>query len=125
MNKIKGPSTLGRHVAATAKFPTRQQSFRTQQSQLIGCHMPHEQSLVCSLPNAERSRKKRSVCGGDEPQPVAHLNEPFFSSFGEHTAFCGSSVRQAVARPRHRQSVLRLRRAIFNNIFLCRRHMSP
>ena len=31
--------------------------------------------------------------------------KPLFSSFGEHTAVCGSSVRQAVARPRHRQSV--------------------
>ena len=27
------------------------------------------------------------------------------SSFSEHTAVCGSSVRQAVARPRYRQSV--------------------
>ena len=26
------PSTLGRYVAATAKFPTRQQSFHNQQS---------------------------------------------------------------------------------------------
>ena len=26
-------------------------------------------------------------------------------AFGEHTAVCGSSVRQAVARPCHRQSV--------------------
>ena len=29
---VADPSTLGRHVAATAMFPTRQQSFRTQQS---------------------------------------------------------------------------------------------
>ena len=28
----------------------------------------------------------------------------YFSSFGEHTAVCCSSVRQAVSRPRHRQS---------------------
>ena len=76
---------------------------------------------------------KRSVCGGDEPQPVAHLSHKLqcarqslkiMVSYGnkyprhnarphvakqsrlnEHTAVCGSSVRQAVARPRHRQSV--------------------
>ena len=35
-------------------------------------------------------------CGGEKP---------LFSSFGEHTAACGSNVRQAVAHPRHRQSV--------------------
>ena len=40
-------------------------------------------------------------CGGD----VYSRRKPLFSSFGEHTAVCGSSVRQAVARPRHRQSV--------------------
>ena len=40
-------------------------------------------------------------CGGD----IYSRRKPLFSSFGEHTAFCGSSVRQAVARPRHRQSV--------------------
>ena len=40
-------------------------------------------------------------CGGD----IYSLRKPLFSSFGEHTAVCGSSVRQAVARPRHRQSV--------------------
>ena len=38
----------------SAKFPTI----------LSGCHMPHEQSLVCSLPNAERSHKNAlSVAG--------------------------------------------------------------
>ena len=40
-------------------------------------------------------------CGGD----IYSCRKPLFSSFGEHTAVCGSSVRQAVARPRHRQSV--------------------
>ena len=40
-------------------------------------------------------------CGGD----IYSRGKPLFSSFGEHTAVCGSSVRQAVARPRHRQSV--------------------
>ena len=40
-------------------------------------------------------------CGGD----IYSRMKPLFSSFGEHTAVCGSSVRQAVARPRHRQSV--------------------
>ena len=38
----------------SAKFPTL----------LSGCHMPHEQSLACSLPNAERSHKNAlSVAG--------------------------------------------------------------
>ena len=40
-------------------------------------------------------------CGGD----IYSRRKPLFSSFGEHTAVCGSKVRQAVARPRHRQSV--------------------
>ena len=40
-------------------------------------------------------------CGG----VIYSRRKPLFSSFGEHTAVCGSSVRQAVARPRHRQSV--------------------
>ena len=40
-------------------------------------------------------------CGGD----ICSRRKPLFSSFGEHTAVCGSSVPQAVARPRHRQSV--------------------
>ena len=40
-------------------------------------------------------------CGGD----IYSRRKPLFSSFGEHTAVCGSSVRQAVARPRHRHSV--------------------
>ena len=40
-------------------------------------------------------------CGGD----IYSRRKPLFSSFGEHAAVCGSSVRQAVARPRHRQSV--------------------
>ena len=40
-------------------------------------------------------------CGGD----IYSRRKPLFSSFSEHTAVCGSSVRQAVARPRHRQSV--------------------
>ena len=40
-------------------------------------------------------------CGED----IYSRRKPLFSSFGEHTAVCGSSVRQAVARPRHRQSV--------------------
>ena len=40
-------------------------------------------------------------CGRD----IYSRRKPLFSSFGEHTAVCGSSVRQAVARPRHRQSV--------------------
>ena len=40
-------------------------------------------------------------CGGD----IYSRRKPLFSSFGEHTAVCGSSVRQAVARHRHRQSV--------------------
>ena len=46
----------------SAKFPTL----------LSGCHMPHEQSLVCS--ERRTQPQKRSVCGGDEPQPVAHLS---------------------------------------------------
>ena len=51
---VADPSTLGRHVAATAKFPIL----------LSGCHMPHEQSLVWSLPNAKRSHKNAlSVAG--------------------------------------------------------------
>ena len=41
-----------------------------------------------------------ALCGGD----IYSRRKPLFSSFGEHTAVCGSSVRQAVARPRHRQS---------------------
>ena len=40
-------------------------------------------------------------CGGD----IYSRRKPLFSIFGDHTAVCGSSVRQAVARPRHRQSV--------------------
>ena len=40
-------------------------------------------------------------CGGD----IYSRRKPLFSSFGELTAVCGSSVRQAVARPGHRQSV--------------------
>ena len=40
-------------------------------------------------------------CGGD----IYSRRKQLFSSFGEHTAVCGSSMRQAVARPRHRQSV--------------------
>ena len=40
-------------------------------------------------------------CGGD----IYSRRKSLFSSFGEHTADCGSSVRQAVAPPRHRQSV--------------------
>ena len=40
-------------------------------------------------------------CGGD----IYSRRKPLFSSFGEHTAVSCSSVRQAVARPRHRQSV--------------------
>ena len=40
-------------------------------------------------------------CGGD----IYSRRKPLFSSFGEHTAVCGPSVRQAVASPRHRQSV--------------------
>ena len=43
----------------------------------------------------------RVFCGGD----IYSRRKPLFSSFGEHTAVCGSNVRQAVARPRHRQSV--------------------
>ena len=43
-------------------------------------------------------------CGGDI-KIFYSGRKPLFSSFGEHTAVCGSSVRQAVARPRHRQSV--------------------
>ena len=42
-----------------------------------------------------------AFCGGD----IYSRRKPLFSSFGEHTAVCGSSVPQAVARPRHRQSV--------------------
>ena len=42
-----------------------------------------------------------ALCGG----AIYSRRKPLFSSFGEHTAVCGSSVRQAVARPRHRQSV--------------------
>ena len=42
-----------------------------------------------------------AFCGRD----IYSRRKPLFSSFGEHTAVCGSSVRQAVARPRHRQSV--------------------
>ena len=40
-------------------------------------------------------------CGGD----IYSRRKPLFSNFGEHTAVCGSSVRQAVARPSYRQSV--------------------
>ena len=42
-------------------------------------------------------------CGGDIK--FYSRRKPLYSSFGEHTAVCGSSVRQAVTRPRHRQSV--------------------
>ena len=42
-----------------------------------------------------------ALCGGD----IYSRRKQLFSSFGEHTAVCGSSVRQAVARPRHRKSV--------------------
>ena len=46
------------------------------------------------------SHKWPRFCGED----IYSRRKPLFSSFGEHTAVCGSSVRQAVARPRHRQS---------------------
>ena len=60
---VADPSTLGRHVAATAKFPTL----------LSGCHMPHEQSLVCSLPTAATKtlclwRGRATACRTLEPQ---------------------------------------------------------
>ena len=51
--------------ATCGKFPTL----------LSGCHMQHEQSLVCSLPNAERSHKtlclwrgRATACRTLEPQ---------------------------------------------------------
>ena len=46
-----------------------------------------------------------ATCGRALWQGYLFPRKPLFSSFGEHTAVCGSSVRQAVARPRHRQSV--------------------
>ena len=61
------------HIVLTL-LEEQEQHARTQQSflpLLSDCHMPHEQWLVCSLPNAAT---KRSVCGGDEPQPVSHLS---------------------------------------------------
>ena len=73
------PSTLGRHVATTAKFPARQQSFRTQQSFLPASKvsyptewLPHATRTIASVFAAERrtQSQKRSVCGGDEPQPA-------------------------------------------------------
>ena len=45
--------------------------------------------------------KVAAHCSGD----IYSRRKPLFSNFGEHTAVCGSSVRQAVARPSHRQSV--------------------
>ena len=62
------PSTLGRHVAASAwqvSYPTEGRATCGKFPTLLsGCHMPHEQSLVCSLPNAERSHKNAlSVAG--------------------------------------------------------------
>ena len=55
------------------------------------------QSTLATLFSHMRPR----FCGGD----IYSRRKALFSSFGEHTAVCGSSVRQAVARPRHRQSV--------------------
>ena len=46
-----------------------------------------------------------TTCGRALWRDIYSRRKPLFSSFGEHTAVCGSSVRQAVARPRHRQSV--------------------
>ena len=54
-------------------------------------------------------------CGGD----IYSRRKPLFSSFGEHTAVCGSSVRQAVARPRHRERFCGCV-PFSNNNFLCR-----
>ena len=47
------------------------------------------------------SHKWPRFCGSD----IYSRGKPLFSSFGEHTVVCGSSMRQAVPRPRHRQSV--------------------
>ena len=61
-----------------------------------------DNSVVCEL--HFRARAHWPLClatGGD----IYSRRKLLFSSFGEHTAVCGSSVRQAVARPRHRQSV--------------------
>ena len=44
-------------------------------------------------------------CGRD----IYSRRKPLFSSFGEHTAVCGSSVRQAVARPATDRAFLWLR----------------
>ena len=46
-----------------------------------------------------------TTCGRALWRDIYSRRKPLFSSFGEHTAVCSSSVRQAVARPRHRQSV--------------------
>ena len=46
-----------------------------------------------------------AICGGD----IYSRRNPLFSSFDEHTIVCGSCLWRAVARPRHRLSVLWLR----------------
>ena len=59
--------------------------------------------IVCKGPSTLAtlfSHRWPRFCGID-----IYSRKPLFSSFGEHTAVCGSSVRQAVARPRHRRSV--------------------
>ena len=63
-------------------------------------------AFACSLKGPSTlvtlfSHRWPRFCGGD----IYSRRKPLFSSFGEHTAVCGSSVRQAVARSRHRQSV--------------------
>ena len=67
---VANPSTLGRHVAATAKFPlpASKVSYPTE-------WLPHATRTIASVLAAERRKQpqKRSFCGGDEPQPVAHL----------------------------------------------------
>ena len=96
---------------------------------VVSCaNADQRQGAVCKPPAGEK--KKRAVCknwsrekgaGEIRPEHTGHFvqphvaahcggdiysrRKPLFSSFGEHTAVCGSSVRQAVARPRHRQSV--------------------
>ena len=63
----------------------------------MGLIVPNGPSTLATL----FSHRWPRFCGGD----IYSRRKPLFSSFSEHTAVCGSSVRQAVARPRHRQSV--------------------
>ena len=73
---VANPSTLGRHVAATAKFPLPASKVSVLSKVSYPTEwLPHVTRTIASVLAAERRKQpqKRSVCCGDEPQPVAHL----------------------------------------------------